>query len=124
MIETVRTHNAATVEAFYQSERDRDLATWVRFWHVDGRQTFPFAASETVSGVRALEAVTKEKFDTRPPYEIHTAIESFADARRVLARLRLVFAGKADTHIWCIFHFDDDGLVVEVEEMLDTASAA
>jgi hypothetical protein len=115
--------NAQTVEAFYESERRRDIGTWVRFWHPDGKQTFPFAADRSVLGISELEAVTREKFRVRPPYGIHTTIEPFADEQRVLARLLLTFSDKPDTHIWCIFHFDDAGLVTEVEEMLDTASA-
>lgn len=117
--------NLETVEAFYESERRRDLRSWVQFWHPAGRQTFPFAPEATVSGIGELEKVTARKFEVRPPYEIRTRLEPFADPDRVLARLHLVFDNPeqvGETHIWCIFHFDPDGRVLEVEEMLDTAS--
>jgi hypothetical protein len=117
--------NLDTVEAFYEAERRRDLPTWVSFWNPAGRQTFPFAPERTVSGIAALERITARKFAVRPPYEIRTRIEGFADPDRVLARLHLVFDTEGvvgQTHIWCVFHFDADGKVLEVEEMLDTAS--
>ncbi len=44
----------------------------------------------------------------------------------MLARLHLLFdteSRRGEVHIWCIFYFDPNGLVVEIEEMLDTASA-
>jgi hypothetical protein len=120
-----RERNLDTVEAFYEAERRRDLATWVTFWHPAGRQTFPFAAERTVAGIGELERITARKFEVRPPYEIRTKVSAFDDPDVVLARLHLVFdtaQARGETHIWCIFHFDGDGLVVEVEEMLDTAS--
>lgn len=123
--ERTRERNLATVEAFYESERRRDLATWVRFWNPAGRQTFPFAPDRTVSGIGTLERITARKFEVRPPYEIRTRLEPLADPDRVLARLHLVFDTdevKGETHIWCLFHFDPDGRVLEVEEMLDTSS--
>jgi hypothetical protein len=63
--------------------------------------------------------------DVRPPYEIRVVTEPFADPRRILARLHLVVPGgrPSGVHIWCIFHFDHDGMIIEVEEMLDTAAA-
>ncbi|WP_460798664.1 nuclear transport factor 2 family protein [Microbacterium sp. GXF0217] len=119
-----RERNTRTVEAFYQSERDRNIDTWREMWHPEGRQTFPFNAARTVEGIDELVRITARKFDVRPPYEINTTIEPFFDPTRVLARLHLVFRQVVvgEMHIWCIFHFDDDGLIVEVEEMLDTAT--
>ena len=32
-------------------------------------------------------------------------------------------AKPSEVRIWCIFHFDHDGMITEVEEMLDTAAA-
>lgn len=124
-----RARNVRTVEAFYESERRRDLSAWREFWHPQGRQTFPFAPAGTVSGIDELTTVTARKFEVRPPYGILTVVEPFADPERVLARLVIVPEGaRGDeaglTRIWCIFHFDDAGLVLEVEEMLDTASGA
>jgi hypothetical protein len=121
----VSERNVATVERFYQSERDRDLPTWVSFWHRDGRQTFPTLGTEAeVSGIAALEAVTRDKFDTRPPYGIAATIEAFADPAKVFASLDLDFPGQPVTTIWCIFHFDDAGLVTEVEEIFDRGTIA
>ena len=112
--------NARTVERFYQSERDRDLALWVTFWHPDGRQTFPtLGASATVAGIADLEAVTREKFEVRPPYGITAAVDPLADPTMVLARLALDFPGDPAVFLWCLFHFDAAGLVVEVEEIFD-----
>jgi hypothetical protein len=113
----VRARNLAAVEALYASERARDLAAWVVLWHPEGRQTFPFAPSWTVAGIEQLAKVTR-------PYEIHVHAEPFDDPGRVLARLHLVCPGyePPTVDLWCIFHFDRDGLIVEVEEMLDRAS--
>ena len=121
-----RARNVATVEAFYESERRRDLAAWVQFWHPEGRQTFPFDPDGAVRGIAELRRVTAAKFAERPPYEIRTVTEPFADPDRVLARLHLLFDTRAihgEVHLWCIFHFDPDGLVLEIEEMLDTGGA-
>jgi hypothetical protein len=119
-LEQVGTQNARTVERFYQSERDRDLPLWVTFWHPDGRQTFPTLGPEaTVSGIAELEAVTKEKFDVRPPYGIVAVIDPLADPLMVLARLALDYPEQPLIHLWCLFHFDESGLVIEVEEIFD-----
>jgi hypothetical protein len=118
--EQVGTQNARTVERFYQSERDRDLPLWVTFWHPDGRQTFPTLGPEaTVSGIAELEAVTKEKFEVRPPYGIVAVIDPLADPLMVLARLALDYPEQPLIHLWCLFHFDTSGLVNEVEEIFD-----
>jgi len=119
----MRSRNVATVEAFYESERIRDLAAWVPLWHPDGRQTFPFAPDWTVSGIDQLTEVTRRKFEVRPSYEIHVVAEPFENPQRVLARLHLVFPDyePPTADLWCIFHFDAAGLINEVEEMLDTA---
>ena len=119
-LEQVGTQNARTVERFYQSERDRDLPLWVTFWHADGRQTFPTLGPEaTVSGIAQLEAVTKEKFEVRPPYGIVAVIDPLADPLMVLARLALDYPEQPLIHLWCLFHFDTSGLVIEVEEIFD-----
>jgi hypothetical protein len=123
-LEQARTANARTVERFYQSERDRDLSLWVTFWHPDGRQTFPTLGPEaTVAGIANLEAVTKKKFEVRPPYGIDARVDSLADPRMVLARLALDFPQQSLIHLWCLFHFDADGLVTEVEEIFDRGAA-
>jgi hypothetical protein len=119
-LEQVGTQNARTVERFYQSERDRDLPLWVTFWHPDGRQTFPTLGPEaTVSGIAQLEAVTREKFEVRPPYGIVAVIDPLADPLKVLARLALDYPEQPVIHLWCLFHFDTSGLVIEVEEIFD-----
>jgi len=124
MHEDTRDRNVATVERFYQAERERDLPTWVALWRSDGRQTFPTLGSEAiVAGIEQLEAVTKEKFDTRPIYGIDARIDSFSDPSKVFAALDLDFPGRPITTIWCIFHFDDAGLVAEVEEIFDRGPA-
>lgn len=116
--------NVSAVRRFYQSERDRDLDTWTTFWHPEGRQTFPAMGAEaTVAGIAALREVTRGKFETRPPYGIRDRVEAFADPSRVFVHLDLDFPGAEPFPIWCIFHFDEDGRVVEVEEMVDTGAA-
>lgn len=120
----IRDRNVQTVRDFYQSERDRDLAVWTTFWRPDGRQTFPTLGAEaTVAGIRALTDVTREKFETRPPYGIADRIEGFADPARVFAALDLSFPGAPVITIWCIFTFDEHGLVAEVEEIFDRGGA-
>lgn len=122
--EQIRARNVDTVRRFYQSERDRDLETWASLWHSTGRQTFPAMGPDaTVSGIDALRAVTRGKFDTRPPYGIRDAIAAFDDPSRVFVHLDLDFPGAPGFPIWCVFHFDADGLVTEVEEMVDTGAA-
>ena len=120
----IRERNLRAVEALYESERTRDLSAWVPLWHPDGRQTFPFAPDSTVVGIDRLAEVTRRKFEVRPPYEIHVVAEPLVNPDRVLARLQLVCPGyiPETAEIWCMFHFDDAGLITEVEEMLDTAS--
>jgi hypothetical protein len=119
-LEQVGIQNALTVERFYQSERDRDLSLWVTFWHPEGRQTFPTLGPEaTVSGIAQLEAITKEKFEVRPPYGIGAVIDPLADPLKVLARLALDYPQQPLIHLWCLFHFDAAGLVIEVEEIFD-----
>lgn len=114
------TDNAATVDAFYESERQRDIESWVRFWHEDGRHVFPGVPEAEVRGLRALRRTTEAKFADRPPYEIRTTIASFEDADHVFARLHLTSDSPEfeEAHLWCIFHFDEDGLIYEVEEMV------
>ncbi|GAB2586238.1 nuclear transport factor 2 family protein [Microlunatus antarcticus] len=122
--QAVRDRNVAAVEAMYESERVRDLTAWTSLWHPEGRQTFPFAQAATVEGIEQLTETTRHKFESRPPYAIHVVTEPFEDPARVLARLRLETPqGQLLAVIWCVFHLDKAGLIVEVEEMLDTASA-
>ena len=108
----------------YDAERRRDIRAWTALWHEHGRQTFPFSPTATVAGRDQMVAVTQRKFDVRPPYEIRVVTEPFADPYRILARLHLLMSESkpSEVHIWCIFHFDDDGMITEVEEMLDTAA--
>jgi hypothetical protein len=118
--EQVSARNVETVRKFYQSERDRDVEVWRRFWHAEGRQTFPtLGADASVSGIDALSEVTREKFVTRPPYGIDDRVEAFSDPSRVFASLDLSFPGAPVVTIWCIFTFDEEGLIVEVEEIFD-----
>ena len=116
--------NEHSVHSFYDAEQRRDIEAWATFWHQDGRQSFWLASKRApVVGRDALVAETREKFATRPPYTTTVATERFADESRILARLHLTSSAlpDLDVHIWCIFQFDDAGLVVEIEEMTDTA---
>ena len=121
----IRRRNVATVEALYDAERRRNLEDWARLWHTEGRQSFYLSKDvPPVLGREALVRATRRKFEVRPPYGIDVATEPFADASRVLARLHLTFGeGIRPIDIWCIFTFDDTGLILEIEEMVDTAKA-
>jgi limonene-1,2-epoxide hydrolase len=119
--------NIRAVEAFYDAERRRDIQAWAAFWREDGRHTFWLAdGTAPIVGRDQLVATTQEKFDTRPPYHNDVTIEPLADPARVLARLHL----HADempalsVHVWCLFHFDEAGLLAEIEEIVDTAQPA
>ena len=125
MMDQTRRRNVAAVEALYEAERRRSIKDWERLWHPEGRQTFHLSIDvPSVVGREALVRATRRKFEVRPPYEIGLATEPFADPNRVLARLHLTFGeGIRPVDIWCIFTFDDHGLVLEIEEMVDTANA-
>ncbi|HEY3339782.1 MAG TPA: nuclear transport factor 2 family protein [Propionicimonas sp.] len=123
--EDVRIRNVNAVEAMYQAERDRDLGVWAALWSSSGRQTFPtMGADATVTGLAALRDVTREKFATRPPYGIDAAVDALVDPTLVLARLRLDYPGNPPIYLWCLFHFDDQGLITEVEEIFDRGTPA
>ena len=119
----IRRRNVAAVEALYDAERRRNIEDWAQLWHPDGRQSFHLSTDvPAVAGREALVRATRRKFEVRPPYGIQVVTEPFADPSRVLARLRLTFGeGIRPSHLWCIFAFDNEGRILEIEEMLDTA---
>jgi hypothetical protein len=116
--------NVAAVEALYDADRRRNIDDWARLWHPEGRHSFRLSIDvPPVVGREALVRTTRRKFEVRPPYGIGVVTMPFADPRRVLAQLHLTFgAGIRPIDLWCIFTFDDDGLILEIEEMLDTAN--
>ena len=76
-----------------------------------------------------MTASTSHKFATRGAVTIDDAVEAFADPRKVFARthvsIEFTELGRTlQAELWCLFHFDDAGLIVEHQEVLDTASAA
>jgi hypothetical protein len=77
----------------------------------------------TVVGLPTLREVTSEKFATRPPYGIDATVNALVDPALVLARLRLDYPGSPPIFLWCLFHFDDQGLIEEVEEIFDRGPA-
>nr|WP_240898437.1 nuclear transport factor 2 family protein [Agromyces luteolus] len=116
--------NEAAVLSLYDAEQRRDITAWEPLWSESGRHTFRFAAPvEPVVGLEALVEATKAKFAERPPYEIHVRTDRLADPTRILARLGLgeATASGRRVEIWCLFRFDADGLIVEIEEIGDTA---
>ena len=123
--EEIRSRNVSAVEAFYDAERRRDVEDWGKLWRLDGRQTF-FLARDVppVVGRDELIRVTQRKFEVRPPYGIGLITEALADPSRVLARLHLTFGETIrPVDLWCMFTFDDAGLILEIEEIVDTAHA-
>jgi hypothetical protein len=118
----VRSRNVRTVNEFYEAERRRDIEAWSKLWSEGGRQSFWVAGPvPPVIGRQALVAVTVRKFEVRPPYGLEVRTEAFEDPAKVLARLHLIVSDDVTVDLWCLFHFGDDGLITEVEEMLDTA---
>jgi ketosteroid isomerase-like protein len=114
--------NARTVQAFYESERTRDIVKWESFWHEDGRITLRFSGDPAPTvGRAALVELTRRKFEVRPPYDMEVNVEPLADPGLVLARNRLHLKNSvvSTLDLWCMFHFDRDGLVTEVEEIAD-----
>lgn len=121
--ELIRSRNVQKVMDLYEAERQRDIATWQSLWAEHGRHTFWLATpTPAVVGRDRLVATTQRKFDVRPPYGIDVITEPLADPARVLARLHLTLdsASGRTADIWCLFHFDDEGLITEIEEILDT----
>jgi ketosteroid isomerase-like protein len=118
----IRERNARTVEAFYEAERARDLAKWETFWHENGRITLRFSGDPAPTvGRAALVELTRRKFEIRPPYRMDVSVEPLVDPSLVLARNRLHLKDSvvSTLDLWCMFHFDDDGLITEVEEIAD-----
>jgi hypothetical protein len=122
----ISARNVANVEALYEADRRRDIDAFAALWAEDGRQTFWLASKPPpLVGRDALVAATRRKFEVRPPYGIAVKTEPLADPYRVLARLQLTDIGHigGTVDLWCLFHFNTDGLITEIEEILDTADA-
>jgi hypothetical protein len=68
--------------------------------------------------------LTQRKFEIRPPYGMELTVEPLADPNLVLARLRLILENSVvpSLDLWCMFHFDANGLITEVEEILDASA--
>jgi hypothetical protein len=121
----VRARNTQTVTNFYDSERTRDLLKWESFWHEGGRQRLWLSSyPEPVVGRSTLVQLTRRKFEVRPPYGMELRVEPLADPKRVLARLRLILDNSVvpKLDLWCMFHFDADGLITELEEIFDASA--
>lgn len=122
--------NAETVRRLYECERSADLEGWIRLWHPDGRQTFPWGdGSNDVIGIDALRASTAHKFATRTQVVIDDRIFPMADPRWVFAVTTVSIHFTAlertlDAELWCRFHFDEHGLILEHQEVLDSDKIA
>jgi len=124
--DAIRSRNAGRVVGLYEAEQQRDIEKWAALWAENGRHTFWLSTpTASIIGRDSLVAATQHKFDVRPPYRIDVTAEPLADPARVLARLHLTldFAQERVVDIWCLFHFDDDGLITEIEEIVDTANS-
>jgi hypothetical protein len=120
----VRARNVQKVADFYEADRRRDIEAWGALWHREGRHTFWLAdPTPPVVGRDELVSVSQRKFDVRPPYGIEVTADALADPTMVLARLRLTFetSPAPPVDLWCLFHFDTEGLITEIEEIVDTA---
>ena len=124
---SVRERNVRAVHALYDAERRRDIHAWEALWSASGEHVFWLAEpTPPVVGRDELVRVTAAKFADRPPYEIEVATDPLADESKVLARLRLsasALPGRG-VHLWCLFHFDRDGLISSIEEIVDTNPGA
>ena len=117
--------NERSVHDMYDAERRRDIEAWAALWHEEGRQTFPFSPTTTVAGrtgwsrspnVSSMSGhPTKSESLPSPLPTLTASWPAFTSSCRA--------APPSEVHIWCIFHFDDAGMITEVEEMLDTAAA-
>ncbi|GAA1056892.1 hypothetical protein GCM10017608_10920 [Agromyces luteolus] len=122
--------NKRTVEAFYQAEVNRDLETWTSFWHPDGVLSFWLnEMKEAIHGRDTLVQLEAAKFAqlAENRFEMEVTADPLADESKVLARLRIwpeADPRSAAFHYWLLFHFDDAGLVEELEEIADTRPPA
>ena len=122
--------NAETVHRLYDCERRQDLEGWIALWHPEGRQTFPWGdGSHDVFGLAALRASTAEKFATRSNVVINEVVQPMADPCWVFSvtAISIHFDTLGRTlvaDLWCRFHFDADGLILEHQEVLDSCRIA
>lgn len=122
--------NVETVRRLYDCERRQDLSEWVKLWHRDGRQTFPWTSdAQEVRGITDLEETARHKFATRTGVVIEDEVHAMADPRQVFATafvamtmidFGLSFSGR----LWCRFFFDEQGLILEHQEVFDSAAAS
>ena len=119
----VRQRNMAAIHAFFDADERRVMADWIRFWHPEGRQTFFLSFDNPpVVGRDELIRIFQRKFDIRPHYGIEVVTEPFLDPNKVFVRLLLTHGeGIRPTDIWNVFTFDDQGLILLWEELVDTA---
>jgi ketosteroid isomerase-like protein len=125
MLTPEQRRNIEMVHAFYECERKGDLEGWSALWHPEGSQTFPWGdGSNNVIGLDALRASTARKFQTRSNVSIAEQLFAMADPRWVFAitRVSVHFTDLGRTlnaELWCRFHFDEQGLLLEHQEVLD-----
>jgi SnoaL-like domain len=127
-IDAIRERNVDAVRRFYQCDRDRDLDGWVALWNPKGRCVFPACGFlDPIEGIDDLKANWAVKYETRGKVEIRDEILPLVDPSRVLARVGLsieVAPGDPpfESEIWVLYTFDRAGLIVQHEEMFDTAN--
>lgn len=120
-----RARNVATVRRLFELEVQKDLDAWCALWRNDGRQVFPTGDGSTdIIGLPALRASAEHKFATRADVSITTDVLAMADPDWVFASLnasmRLIGPEKTlTTLIWCRFRLDEDGKILEMQEMFD-----
>ncbi|WP_439533541.1 nuclear transport factor 2 family protein, partial [Polymorphobacter sp.] len=116
--------NADTVRRLYACERRGDLEGWIALWHRDARQIFPWGDGRNdVRGIDALRASTAHKFKTRRDVVIDDRVMPMADPRWVFAiagvSIHFTEIGRTlEAELWCRFHFDAEGLILEQQEVL------
>lgn len=119
--------NADAVRRMYACERAQDLAGWIALWHPEGRHTLPWDDDvNDVVGIEALRASTAHKFATRSNVVIHDEVWPMAEPEWVFATLSvsIFFTELGRTvaaDLWCRFRFDPNGLILEYQEVGDTA---
>lgn len=118
--EALRERNIAAVRAFFQFERELDMAGWGELWAEDAVRRTPFAPegfpSETRGKAAILEAL-RGTFEQAARIEVRDEVLPLLDPTTVLARARvraeLRNGAVYENELVALFRFDDQGKIAE-----------